>query len=198
MLDLYFRGQLRIEFRSLSDLSQITQTYLTGSLKPGVLCTASTSTLLFTHWSNSCDLYFLDCSGVELKLTGKKISTGIYPVHDVCYVPDEKKPLLVAAGGWSTSSHAYNALSSELQWKNNVAANSVTTDGHNYLVTCAHFGNVINVLSLSDGKDLGCLVKEGDHGLGKPYWVQWSKTSSSLFVANVVDQKIDISTIRLD
>ena len=115
----------------------------------------------------------------------------------MCYVADKTKPLLIAIAGLSSLS-AYNALSSELEWKTDVGGSNITTGGHSYLAICTIFGHGIKFFSLSDGKELGCLFKEGDHGLGKPYRVEWNKAASSLFVATSVNQKIDISNIQLD
>ena len=71
---IYFRYEHQIEFRSLSDLSQIIHSYSTDGLRPEALCAASPSTLLFVDRSKLLgEVHWLDCSGTEPKLTGKKL-----------------------------------------------------------------------------------------------------------------------------
>ena len=103
----YFRFDHEIEFRSLSDLSQIVQSYSTGTLQPTDICAAFPSTLLFVHKSKGPpDVYWLDCNGTEPKLTGKKIRTGLKCTMDICHIPDKQKSLLVVTDYLFSSVHA--------------------------------------------------------------------------------------------
>ena len=184
----------KIEFRSLQDLSQVICIFSTGPYKPGALSTAFPSTLLFADRSKSShNVCWLDCSGNEPKLDGKYINIILNYVDDICYIPDEKKPLLVATDQLS-SVQAYNAVNNNLEWSTQVRGYSITTDGQQLLVCNRDDG--IRMLSLSGGESLGRLIRKGDGGLGMPYWVRWSDNISSLFVAHAVNREYHISAIE--
>ena len=60
-------------------------------------------------------------------------------------------------------------VSGAQEWSTDVTAHDFTTDGHNYIFMCEHFGHTFNLLSQSDGKKLGCFIKKvirvwGIHG----------------------------------
>ena len=168
---------------------------MTGSLWPESLCAASPSTLLFVDVSNKpWDVYWLDCSGTDPKLTGKKISTELNHINDICHIPDKNKPLLVATDCLSSSLHAYNAVNNKLEWNCELKGEYVTTDGYEYVLV--RTGNGIHMLSLLDGKDLGCLMRHGDQGLGVIFDVQWCNTTSLLI--HIVKHDYHISTIRFE
>ena len=121
LMNIYFRFRRmgKIEFRSLNYLSQIIRTFSAGSIDPGALCAASASTLLFVdHLKESSDVYWLDCNEDEPKLTGKKISIDLGHVSDICYVLNERKPLLLATQ--YGLSHAYNILTNKQEWGKSV------------------------------------------------------------------------------
>ena len=189
-----FRLSNKIEFRSLHDLRKILYNFSTGSLLPGDLFAASPSTLLFVDKNKLPNkVYWLDCSGTEPKLTGKKINTTLNFIWDTCYIPDEKKPLLV--GCKNESVFAFDVVSNKVEWKTQVCGCSVTTDGHNVLTRA---GNEIKLLSLSDGKGLGCLIRDGDQDLGELDEVRWCNATSSLVVAHWVINEYYISTIQFE
>ena len=137
----------KIEFRNIKNLSEIIHTFETGSLSPETLCTASPSTLLFVDESKQPhDVYWLDCSSDKPKLMEKKISTALDYAFDICYVPDEVKPLLIVAD--VGLGNAYNCLNNEMEWSVTMHGNSLTTDGK-YLLVCSYAGDGIEMFSLS-------------------------------------------------
>ena len=71
---------------------------------------------------------------------------------------------------------------------------NMTTDGYEYVLV--QTDNDIRMISLSGGKDLGCLMRDGDQGLGRIYHIRWCNTTSSLIVANEVNDEYHISTIQ--
>ena len=195
-MSIYFRQARKIEFRSLTDLSQIIYNFSTGYTDPGALCAESTSTLLVVNQSNGpSDAYWLDCSEDEPTLTGKKITID-FPakVWDISFLSNERKPLLLAIQYGRL--HAYSALTNKLEWKSEVGGNSVTTYCHDYVMVCAHLRHYICMFSLPDGKKLGYLMRDGDQGLGKLKHVRWCNMTSSLIVVHDVDEEIHISTIQ--
>ena len=196
LMNIYFRGARKIEFRSLSDLNQIIHTFSAGSIDPGASCAASASTLLFVdHSKEPSDVYWLDCNEDEPKLTGKKISINLGHVWDMCFVPNERKsPLFVTQYGLSAV--AYSTVTNKLEWNSLGGGSCITTDCHNYLMGLE--GDRINMISLSDGKKLGYLMRNGDQGLGKLKHVRWCNMTSSLIVVHDVDKEIHISTIQFE
>ena len=194
IFNYYFRIFCKIEFRDISDLSRIIYSYSTGSLKLEPLCAASPSTLLFVDKSKGPrDVYWLDCSEAEPKLTGKKISTDANFIYEICFTPDKMKPLVVAAS--LSSLYAYNAVNNKLEWNCKVKSFDVTTDGEYIL---ARTENGVHTVSRLDGKHLGCLVRNGDQGLGSIYNVQWCNSTSSLIVAHEVNNEYYISSIQFE
>ena len=83
------------------------------------------------------DVYWLDCSGTEPKLTGKKLRTGLKSSMDICHIPDKTKPLLVITDYLFSSIHVYDSVSNELEWNCEVRARNVTTDGE-YVLACTN------------------------------------------------------------
>ena len=77
-----------------------------------------------------------------------------------------------------------------------VLGNSVTTDGRGYVLVGNFYDYYIKMVSLSDGKDLGHLVRKGDKVLGKPSMVQWCNATSSWLVAHKVNDMWHISSIQ--
>ena len=201
-MNIYFRGACEIEFRSLDDLSQIIHSYSTGSIWPGALCALSASILLYIGYPIADGIFaedkihWLDCSETEPKLTGKKINVKISGVVDICYVPNETKPLLLVAQYGKI--RAYNVLANKLEWESEVSVNSLTTDCHNYVIMCCFLDKCAYMLSLSDGKKLGCLMRDGDQGLGGLKHVRWCNVTSSLIVVHEVQKEIQISTIQFE
>ena len=190
----YFRLNDKIEFRSANDLSQFVQSYSTGSLQPTHLCSASPSTLLFVSESKKLsDVYWLDCTGTDPKLTDKKISTGLNYSLDMSYIPDKKKPLLVATS--HSSMCAYDTINNKVEWNIEIKGGYVTTDGEYVLM---RNDNNIHMFSRSDGKYLGCLIREEDPDLGRIYDVRWCNTTSSLFVVHEVNNECHISSIQFE
>ena len=45
----------------------------------------------------------------------------------------------------------------------------------------------IQMFSILDGQYLGCLIKEGEQGLGNPGTIAWHSASHSLAVAHIAD-----------
>ena len=125
----------------------------------------------------------------------KKISTAFDYAFDICYVPDEVQPLLIVAD--VGLGNAYNCLNNEMERSVTMHGNSLATDGK-YLLVCSYAGDGIEMFSLSDGKNLGYLITEGQNGLGTPRHVRWCNATSSLVVAHEIKKKIHISIIKFD
>ena len=90
---LFFSQEQKIEFRDVTDLSQIIHTFYTGSLVPALMCATPTG-LLVQHKND--EVYWIDCTGAQPRFTGKKMTLETF--LDICYVPDETEPILVYSG----------------------------------------------------------------------------------------------------
>ena len=181
--------------------SQVIDNYSTGSIAPGPLCVTSPSTLLFSGTKSTTnehhDVYQIDCSRERLKITDTEIKIdfkGI--VWDICFVRNERKTLLLSTQYGRT--HAYNIHSGKQEWKSEVGGNSVTTEGHSYVIVCEQIRKTSHVLSLSDGKKLGPLIRKEDEDFGEVRHMRWCNLTSSLIVAHYVENEIHISTIRFN
>ena len=117
-------------------------------------------------------------------------------VADMCIVPYESNPILVASDLEYRSVAAYNLLNSELQWSIQMQARSITTDGRDYILGVG--GGGIMMVSLSNNTNLGVLIRNGDKGLGKIKLVDWCNKTASLLVAHEVNKKINLSTIQFE
>ena len=193
-----FSCSRKIEFRNIRNLSEIIETFATGSLEPEALCAASPSTLMFLdNLKQPHDVYWLDCSSAKPKLMEKKIraSSEFGSTFDICYIPDEVKPLLIAATMWS--GNAYNTLNKELEWRVDMRGDSLTSVGK-YILVCSYYGYGIEMFSLQEGKNLGYLITKGQNGLGKPRHVRWCNATSSLVVTHEIKKKLHISNIKFD
>ena len=192
-----FRLRHKIEFRSLADLSQIVSAFYTGSIEPGVLCSGSDSNLFFVDRSKSPrNICRLDCRGAAPKLLATKIFTQLLQVADMCFVPDKNKPLLLASDLEYGSLVAFNTLRNEIEWSIQIHARSITTELRNFMLGVGVDG--ITMVSLSDNKILGFLIRNGDKCLGKMKLVQWCNTTQSLVVAHEINKKIHLSTIQFE
>ena len=150
------------------------------------------------------ELHLLDCSVIPQKENSQK--SIIFPAEitfwDMCFVSEEtnRKRLLIVAPSGPEGIHAYNVDTNKLEWKKEIEGMEqagIVSDGHEHLFVCDWENQCIHMLSVSDGQYLGCLIKQGDQGLGIPYWVDWSEEMSSLIVAHTKDWKIFISAIKV-
>ena len=122
----------------------------------------------------------------------------------MCFVKEEAKcrnGLLIVAPGGPRGIHAYNVGTNSLQWKKEIAGIAkagVASDSHGHLFVCDKDNRCIHMLSVSDGHYMGCLIKQGDQGLGAPLWGVWSEEMSSLIVAHGKGNKRFISVIRVN
>ena len=121
---------------------------------------------------------------------------GLDFVRTINFALDKKKPLLIAIDHVALSLHAHDAVNNKLRWSTKIHGDSITADGQNYVLV--RNDNDICMHSLSDGKALGCLIREGDDGLGKPQEIQWCKMSSSLVVVHIVDKEYHITNIQFE
>ena len=105
--------------------------------------------------------------------------------------------------------HCYNTTSKSLKWsvKGNLPgmqsalfALGLATDGCGHLfVSDGYDGNrCIQMFSVADGQYMGCLIKEGEQGLGSPDNICWHSASHSLAVAHWESAGWSLSMIDME
>ena len=142
--------------------------------KPGKLCKASESLLLYINDSTHCGVvHWLDLSGLKPKpAEGKRvINVSQSCVFDMCCVQDGEKQLLVVVSDFNEIV-AYNTETDEVEWEldqvpfeildNFMQLTRITTDGRGHLLVNDNHRRCIHMFSVSDGKYIGCLMKDID------------------------------------
>ena len=120
----------------------------------------------------------------------------------MCFVNEQNKNLLIVASVEMNGIEAYNTDSGSLEWKAEIRGMQkcgVASDSHGHIFVCGETqaNNYIHMFSASDGKHQGCLIGEGEQGLGVPLWVVWSEPTSSLIVTHGKGDKRFFSVIYI-
>ena len=154
-------------------------------------------------------IHWLDCNENKPKLLKKKYFTALLPhLEDMIAVRNGTDELIMAVHIVS-GIYCYNTSNKSLKWevranlpemRKDLHAMGLTTDGLGYLfVSDGKFGNkCIQIFSVSDGQYLGCLIKEGEQGLGYPSRICWHSASHSLFVAHSAGPYWHLSMISME
>ena len=168
---------------------KLLQNYDIQSLKPLKLFTKSPLELLFQEKS-SYRLHHLDCAtGNPCWKKETTIGAGVQ-LKDMCLVTKNEGEVLICLFDGADGIYARN-WSNQLLWSvegamggtKEIRCVSVATDGTDHLFVCDEANECIQRFS-TDGLYMGCLVRQGEHGLGEPRLVRWCKKSSSLIVAH--------------
>ena len=160
--------------------------------KPGALCAATPSTLLYVDVSKSPrEIHCLDLSELQPKVAAGKrvIHTKQKVIYDICCLQVGDEQLLVVAAG-KGGLFAYNLNTGKLEWKvdrkppgveKDMEVIGVATDKSGHLFVCdLRDGNsCIHLFKASNGQYLGCLMKDEEE-LGIPDRIHWCEKASSL------------------
>ena len=173
--------------------------------EPGRLCAMSESTLLYIDVSKiPRKVHRLNCrtlppiSPPEYK--SLYLSEEMW--WDMCFVREHNKNLLIVSSAGMTGIEAYNTDTASLEWKGQLSVLQrcgVASDGQGHIFVCDQAKEIkcIHMFSASDGKYQGCLMREGEQGLGIPYWATWSRETSSLIVIHGKGDKRFFSVIYI-
>ena len=196
------RSKREIECRDATDTKKILCTFCVAPHSPVGLFAESSSVLAYADlskvenlmMSNSAtiDIYRLNLTGTIPKVSNKR-PDSFFKFHDICFVEHEDKKLMIVAGGETL--FAKNTLTGNTEWMvkgrlpgrvETMLAWRITTDGRGNLYVCDYRkdNRSIHVFSVSEGFYLGCLIKEGEQGIGVPISVHWSIVLSSLLVVH--------------
>ena len=181
--------------------------------KPGVMCAATPSILLYVDASKSPrDVHWLDLSESQPKpAAGKRVIHAQQDIfRDMSFSKDGNKQLLLVAGG-DGGLFAYDTEMDKLEWKveemlpgmkYKFNAFGVATDGHSHLFV-SDFANphkdgngCLQMFSVTDGQYLGCLMKDKEY-LGNPLRIFWCEKMSALLAAVLLKGKYHFSVINV-
>ena len=160
---------------------------------PRALCSVYPDMIIYEDASkNPRQLHWLDCSEKIPKLLGITANTNLGSVYDMCLVELENETLLIVISQPSNElMYAYNSTTGQLKWgvpKKNKSGKfnsyGVAGDGNGRLFIADHTQSCIQMLSVSNGQYLGCLMKQGDQGLGYVDRLCRSEATSSLVVGH--------------
>ena len=183
-------------------MKKIVHHYPVSSHRPGKMCTAGPSTLLYCDWSDPLVIRWLDCSSSTPQPVAELV-TQQGSIYKMCCIEDEGKSWVVIID--ILAIRCYNRDSGELVWKvegklpgmgEQMCPGDITTDrlGHLFVADFRNNCNCIHKFSLT-GEYLGVLVKEGEQGLGEPRCVRWNDATSSLVIAHKKDGGYYISVV---
>ena len=124
-------------------------------------------------------------------------------LEDITCAQDGEDEFLISAH-YEGGIFAFKTRTGLLEWSvkgklpgmnEDLKAHSITSDDNGNLFVCDISNECMQMFSVSDGRYLGCLFREGEHGLGYPCYALWSKEMSSLIV---LDGNKWISKVELE
>ena len=178
-------------------MNNITKIISSQTIRPHLpfkLATASPSTLILNDDSTyPRSVRWFDCN--DMKLKDKSIQllqkfTKVYTTDITC-ARDGGEEFLISSH-WA-GIFSFKTRTGQLKWsvegrlpgmKEDLYAYRITSDDHGNLFVCDTANKCMQMFSVSDGRYLGCLFREGEHGFGKPWEVCWCEEMSSLLVAD--------------
>ena len=204
------RDETCIEFRDTNDLSKIIYTQSVAPHNPGALCAVNSFMLLYEDRSKTpCHIHWLDCNESKPKLLiGKSLTTSLQYIADMIGVRNGTDELIIGNGEQNVI-HCYSTTTKSLKWsvsgnlpglQKALCAVGFATDrrGHLFVSDGFNGNSCIQMFSVSDGQYLGCLIKEGEQGLGYPNRICWHSASHSLVVARQVGVFWYLSMINME
>ena len=189
-----------IEFRKLSDLSEILCIHSVLPHKIGTICAASSAALVFSDISRQpCDVLKLDCSEPEPKIQDLNYFPDLDFNH-LCIVKKEAEVLAIVTFHCD-GLFVKNFESGELMYDKAFSPIiDVCSDGHGHLFVLVGYRgeSCIEMLRVSDGQYLGCVLQAKDLEFEDIYSVCWVHDTSSFVILHRKDDKCLVSTVRLE
>ena len=201
-----FRNQNVINVHDSLNLDETIKTISVDPHSPGVICTMTSSKILFVDKSKMpCEIHSINVSGRKSAAGKPLIHTQQNGITDMCCVKDGAKQLLVVAAR-DEGLHAYNMRTDRLEWSAKVKlpgmeremrAYGVTTDGRGHLYVTDHRSQCIQMFSVSNGDYLGYLMKD-DVLLRSTAGIRWNEATSSLVATRFArDGLVDFQIIKV-
>ena len=178
-----------LEFCDPNNPQTVTHTH---SVKPKTamsLCVVPPSTIFFADFLKRY-VHRLDCSG-SMPTICQSIAYDC-EIIDICYAKHSHENLLIVAG--DERLQAFQADTGQIKWSNKDVHLSglneemkpfrIAADGNGRLFVNDENNKCIEMFSASDGQYLGCLIKEGEQGLGDLWGMCCAEATSQLVVSH--------------
>ena len=112
---------------------------------------------------------------------------------DVCTAQLNGKEFLVATSSEGVLNIGW------VDFPTSIKSRSITADRNGNVFLCDYNKECVHRFNLnSRPKREGVLLKAGDHGLGKPVIIRWCNSAPYLVVAHIINEKINISMVKVD
>ena len=195
----------KIKFYDINDFTRALHIHSVAPHRPGRVCAISESAISYVdHICTPAEVHLLDCRTLPPKTIS--VNKSLYLPKsmwwDMCFVSQQNKKLLIVASAEMGGIEAYNIDTGSMEWKgqlDDAQKCAVASDGHGHIYVCDQdaASRCIHMLSASDGTYQGCLIREGEHGIGIPAWATWSEETSSLIVIHKKEDKRFFSVIYI-
>ena len=205
-IKIYFQlcsGQQKIEFRDLGNLSHVISCKTVDPHAPIFLQAVSPFTMMYVDGStNPCTAHWLDCTAVKFKYASIPFVTEDWITDVIHGLDDECREFLLSTHG-KGGIYAYSKATGQVKWhvkgiqsgmEKDLDAGNITADDQGNAFVCDLSNKCIQVFSVSDGRFLGCLFKEGEQGLGVPLRICFWGDKSTLLV---LDDTFNIKNIEI-
>ena len=206
------RSGQEIAFCDVNDTKTILLTHSVAPHSPGRLFTVSPSILAYAdlskvenwlRYDSTIDICPLDCTETTPKASGKG-ANSVITFRDICFVEHENEKFMIVAE--NEKLFAKNTVTGFTEWMvqgrlpgrlETMSVLKMTTDGSGHLYVCDHSkdNKGIQMFSVSEGFYLGCLIKEGQQGMGAPISVHWSEGRSYLLVVHYKNDQLYLSSL---
>ena len=196
----------RLEFRDPSNLETIIYTHSVAPHNPFALCAAPPSTLFYVdnQPGKRSNIYSLDCSRATPTLC-QSIGPYDHHIYSMAYIKYINENLLaIVRNGLQT----FQLDTGVVKWwkkdiqlpgqNENCNPSDMVADRKGRLFVKDLNNKCIKVFSASDGQYLGCLIKEGEQGLGKLGQMCFSESMSQLVVCHRKDGKTHIAVLNVE
>ena len=197
----------KLEFRDPRNLETIICTYSVAPHQPCTLCVAPPSTLLYVdhQLGGPSKIYSLDCSRATPTLCQSigPYDHSIYFMAYIKYINENLLAIDVDKGmqifQLDTGLVKWGRKDFKLPGQNENCELSYMAADKKGSLFVKHFSNrCIQMFSASDGQYLGCLIREGEQGLGELGQMCFSESTSQLVVSHRKDGKIHIAVLNVE
>ena len=192
-----------IHFYDNPNLYKMTRTigHTTDNMFPGRMCSRGPNNILYLNHPGG--VTNLHCASSP-RGTGTSFQDTIpCSISDMCCTHNASGTLLIVGSG---NLSAYNCSFGKAAWFVNGAIGnmdkemcigSVTTDRHGHIFVCDWANSSIHKFS-TDGVYLGCVLKAGEAGFGKPCRLRWCLKTSSLVIVHKKNDLFYIGALILN
>ena len=180
-----------LEFRDPNNPQTVIYNHSVKPKTARTLCVVPPSTVFFTDPLKQY-IHRLDCSG-SMPTVCQSIACD-YHIIDICYVKHFHENILITAP--SEGLQAYSTVTGQVKWNKidilspgqdqKINPVRIVADGKDRLFVNDD-KRCIEMFSVSDGQYLGCLIKEGEQGLGRLLGMCFVKSTSQLIVTHTKD-----------